>query len=267
MYSVVPTTTSLLVFLFLNHTCQGLSSKTPLLRRFRSIIPSNFPLALPWYEDGLEFSCTGCSKCCQVDGDVWLAPEEISNIIDYLAVSDDGGSNDLSSIDSFRKKYVRAEIGPSSSDSDSDIDESQSWMCLKRKKGSCVFLDSSGQCGIYDVRPVQCHTYPFWPSLLEDVEDWEDESVLPDDITIEEGTDDRHWSADLGGCEGIGRLIDAVAKVDEKNLKNVDLDQLIDEQREVVIVEREEIIAKRKEAKRHWDRFPGEEIKTTTWYL
>ena len=244
--------------------CQGLA-KAPFLRRIRSVIPSKFPLSLPWYENGLEFSCTGCSKCCQVDGDVWLAPEEVANIITYLH-DDEVGQNGSFSISDFRKKYVRAEIAPA------DGDPSESWMCLKRNEGACTFLDSSGKCGIYDVRPVQCSTYPFWPSLLEDREIWREESVLPDDVAIEEGSNGRHWSPELGGCEGIGsggigKIIDAVAEMDPENLKDVDLDLMLKKQEEVAIVEREEIIAKRKKAKKHWRRFPGQEIKHSTWFL
>lgn len=236
---------------------QALSKKSPLIRRIRSTIPSKFPFSLPWYENGLEFSCTECSKCCQVDGDVWLAPEEILQISDYL---------NEPSIDSFRTKYVRAEIAPSKNNSIRDKkDQMESWMCLKRKEGSCIFLDPSGKCSIYDVRPVQCYTYPFWPSLLVDPEGWMEESVLPDDEVL--GTDDRHWTRESGGCEGIGKIIDAVAKLDKSDLKKVDLNQMMKDQKEATIVGREEITAKRKEAKKHWKRFPVEEIKKSTWYL
>jgi len=248
---------STLSFLLLTRRSHALSSKPSLIRRIRSIIPQKLPLSLPWYETGLDFSCTGCSKCCQVDGDVWLAPEEVTNIVQYLG---DGGG--VSSIDEFRKAYIRAEITPAGGDQ-----QSESWMNLKRKEGKCIFLDHAGQCGIYDARPVQCSTYPFWPSLLEDPDAWTEESVLPDDIAISEGDADRHWSADLGGCEGIGRIIDTVAAVNEEDLKDVDLKQLYQEQRDSEIIGREEIQAKRKAAKRHWKRFPGEEIKRDSWYL
>jgi Fe-S-cluster containining protein len=195
---------------------------------------------------------------------VWLAPEEVANIITYLSDSD--AENGSFSMSNFRKKYVRAEIAPA------DGDPSETWMCLKRNEGACTFLDSSGKCGIYDVRPVQCSTYPFWPSLLEDRKIWREESVLPDDLAIDEGSNDRHWSPEFGGCEGIGsggigQIIDAVAKVDPENLKDVNLDQMLKKQEDVVIVQREEILAKRKKAKKHWRRFPGEEIKQSTWYL
>ena len=146
-----------------------------------------------------------------------------------------------SSNDDFREKYIRAEISPENGDL------SQTWMCLKRKEGACIFLDPVGKCGIYDVRPVQCSTYPFWPSLVESSEDWLEESVLPDEVAIDDRSLDRHWSPELGGCEGIG--------AGKSNNDSFD------------VVAREEIIAKKKAAKKHWKRFPVQEIKESTWYL
>mmetsp|Transcript_26165 Transcript_26165/g.45547 ORF Transcript_26165/g.45547 Transcript_26165/m.45547 type:complete len:254 (+) Transcript_26165:108-869(+) len=239
------------------HYCYALANAKPFLRRIRSSIA---PFSLPFYEDGLDFSCTGCGKCCKVDGDVWLAPEEVDNVMNHLGYSD----SNASSRDDFRKAYVRAEVAPS------DGDQSQSWMCLKREEGACVFLDPLGKCSIYDVRPVQCSTYPFWPSLLKNQEAWDDESVLPDDITIGEGTDDRHWSPDLGGCEGIaaGRTIDSKNQLEYGNAKGAGLDDALEDGPEVSsIVEREEIVLKMKAAKKHWKRFPVQEIKESTWYL
>ncbi|KAL7529882.1 hypothetical protein ACHAXR_003206 [Thalassiosira sp. AJA248-18] len=233
--------------------CHALAK--PILRRIRSTIA---PFSLPWYENGLEFSCTGCGKCCKVDGDVWLAPEEVDNIVNHLGYN----QSNASSINDFRQKYVRAEVTPA------DGDQSQSWMCLKRKEGACVFLDPIGKCSIYDVRPVQCSTYPFWPSLLKSQQAWEEESVHPDDISIREGTGERHWSPELGGCEGIsaGRTIDSERQLFDKNIDSAgSLLDLDDE--EVSIVERQEIVSKMKAAKKHWKRFPVQEIKESTWYL
>jgi len=246
-------------FLLLVHYCHALAKAKPFLRRIRSSIA---PFTLPFYEDGLDFACTGCGKCCKVDGDVWLAPEEVENVMNHLGYS----NGNASSTDEFRKKYVRAEVTPS----DEGDDQSRSWMCLKREEGGCIFLDPLGKCSIYDVRPVQCSTYPFWPSLLENLDAWEEESVLPDEIAIRDGTDDRHWSPDLGGCEGIlvGRTIDSKDRLENGNTKYADLDDMSeDEQEESSIVEREEIVSKMKAAKKHWKRFPVREIKESTWYL
>ena len=207
----------------------------------------------PWYDDGLKFSCTSCGKCCKVDGDVWLAPEEVEQIMAHLGYND---INKDTAIDSFRKKYVRAEVAPS------DGSQSQSWMSLKRKEGACIFLDQGGQCSIYDVRPVQCSTYPFWPSLMKNKKAWEDESVVPDNIAIE-GTQYRHWSPDLGGCEGI--ILDESLSENLESVSNVASLDVVDG--ECSVVARQEIELKKKAARKHWKRFPVDEIKETTWYL
>ena len=235
-----------LVVMALFSSCDALAkTKVPLLRRLRAFLPTNYPLALPWYENGLEFSCTGCGKCCRVDGDVWLAPEEVTSVMKHLGYNE---------VDEFRRKYIRGEISPE------DGDHTQSWMCLKRNEGACVFLDPLGKCGIYDVRPVQCSTYPFWPSLLESEDDWIDESVLPDDVPLDNSLGDRYWSSELGGCEGIG-FSTKIDKVNSMSGSESETKQPLD------IIAREEITAKMKTAKNHWKRFPSQEIKESTWYL
>lgn len=258
--------TILLIALLQVDPCDSLSSSrvSTILKKIRAKLPSKFPFSLPWYaEKGLEFSCTGCGKCCQVDGDVWLAPEEISSIRTFL------GMDHHDDRDEFRRKYIRAEISPAGKRT--NVDDSNSWMCLKRKEGSCIFLDNAGKCSIYDVRPVQCQTYPFWPSLLESPQTWTEESVLPDCIPITNEGMDRHWSPEHGGCEGIGigRLMDLAAQMSHDELNRIDLNQLLQqvESQSEVIVTKQEINDKRKLAKKHWQRFPIEEIKQSTWYL
>lgn len=238
----------LIVAFLLTDTCRALANK-PSLRKIRSAAVKRGP----WYGDGLKFECTSCGKCCRVDGDVWLAPEEVEQIMAHLGYDD---SDKDTSIDNFRKKYVRAEVTPSNGD------QSQSWMCLKRKESACIFLDQGGQCSIYDVRPVQCSTYPFWPSLLKNKAAWEDESVVPDNIVIE-GTHDRHWSPDLGGCEGI--ILDKSYSTSVKSVPNAA--SLDIENDGCSFVTMQVIESKKKAAKKHWNRFPVDEIKETTWYL
>ncbi len=219
-----------------------------------------------------------------------MAPEEIHSTLVYL--NKHGREEDILSMNEFRTKYIRAEIAPAATKNNNHVDEdiggegTESWMCLKRTNGACIFLTPSGSCSIYDVRPVQCSTYPFWPSLLKSKETWNEESVLPDDIVIpprEGGSkqveeEERHWSSEKGGCEGIGKVMDTVALMDLEELGNLnkeDLDIMVEEQMEkdkqqeapMDIVGREEITQKMKEAKKHWKRFPVEEIKRSTWYL
>lgn len=227
---------NLLVLLFVTNCAIVHSLSSPsnngkgVIQGIRSLLPEGAPGALPWYQEGLDFSCTGCGKCCKVNGDVWLAPEEIPTIMEHV---------EENNYDEFRKKYIRAEMAPASDDEEERL--SQTWANLQSsKEGACVFLNPIGQCSIYDVRPVQCRTYPFWPSLLENREAWEEERVLPDDQELlQDGQ--RHWSAEGGGCEGI-RIGEEAIQIDE-------------------------IRSKRREALNHWKRFPGDEIKEKTWFL
>ena len=46
-----------------------------------------FQLA-PWWiaEGGVQFDCTGCGKCCKVEGDVWASPEEVSGLAAHVGL-------------------------------------------------------------------------------------------------------------------------------------------------------------------------------------
>jgi Fe-S-cluster containining protein len=181
-----------------------------------------------WFKEGLSFGCTGCGRCCKMDGDVWLSPEEQPVIAAAIGET----------VETFREKYTRQTL--------------KEWACLKQNSATttdgiagsgtgCVFLSSEGQCTIYETRPVQCRTYPFWPSLLEDIEDWEEEAVVPDDDASSSDLK-RRWSLEDGGCEGINH-------------------------KDAPVIAADEIELKRREARAHWRRFPGRKIKHDTWYL
>ena len=76
---------------------------------------------------------------------------------------------------------------------------------VESEKGpSCVFLDpETNFCQIYPVRPIQCSTYPFWSSLLENEYNWNDEARRTDDDL---SSSLPPWTAEGGGCEGMGIL-------------------------------------------------------------
>lgn len=62
----------------------------------------------------------------------------------------------------------------------------------------CIFLEEDGKtCSIYQHRPTQCRTFPYWPSLLDNRTNWYNEIVVPDHIP------GRQWSFEDGGCEGM----------------------------------------------------------------
>ena len=105
---------------------------------------------IPWYAAGLAFECLGCGRCCAgpEEGYVWLNDEEVLAIAKTLRMSEK----------SFRDRYVRR------------VGRRQSLVENKKTK-DCAFL-ADGKCQIYDVRPTQCRTWPFWSMNIFSPEDW-----------------------------------------------------------------------------------------------
>jgi Fe-S-cluster containining protein len=104
----------------------------------------------PWYREGLHFACTGCGQCCTGSpGYVWLTEDEAQTIAKYLNIS----------TKDFTYRFLRQVDGK---------------LSLKEhpKTFDCVFLKEN-KCQIYSVRPTQCRTFPWWPTLLKSKSDWE----------------------------------------------------------------------------------------------
>ena len=110
------------------------------------------PTDQPWYKDGLKFTCTGCGDCCTGgEGYVWVNKEEIMALADLLGLS----------VDDFEHFYIR-KIGIRKSLIEFPV------------SFDCVFFDSeSRKCQVYEARPKQCRTWPFWDSNLKTVDNWQ----------------------------------------------------------------------------------------------
>jgi uncharacterized protein len=105
----------------------------------------------PWFEKGLRFECTGCGDCCTGSpGYVWVNREEIQTLADHLKMG----------FAEFEKKYVRhVGIRKSLIEYDGSFD--------------CVFFDPVKRCcTVYEARPRQCRTWPFWNSNVATKDDW-----------------------------------------------------------------------------------------------
>jgi uncharacterized protein len=109
----------------------------------------------PWYHHGLRFQCTGCGDCCTgAPGYVWVNKAEIVLMSASLKIS----------VEQFHKRYVRL-IGVRKS-------------LIELSNGDCIFFDNDRRCcQIYEARPAQCRTWPFWFSNLSTPESWQDISA------------------------------------------------------------------------------------------
>jgi len=102
-----------------------------------------------WYANtGLNFECQGCGGCCEGPGGyVWVDEEEMASMAKKLGLSDE----------QFSRRYVRIVFGRTA--------------LVDNEKGDCVFLKDK-RCSIYEQRPVQCRTFPWWPELLRSEKAW-----------------------------------------------------------------------------------------------
>ncbi|MDR2444580.1 MAG: YkgJ family cysteine cluster protein [Spirochaetaceae bacterium] len=105
----------------------------------------------PFYRNGLRFSCRRCSFCCRAGpGFVFLSGDDLYNIAKKLDMPHH----------EFIQVYCRW------------IDwDGGARLSLKEKTSlDCIFWKDG--CLIYEARPVQCRTYPFWESMLGSEEVW-----------------------------------------------------------------------------------------------
>jgi hypothetical protein len=102
-----------------------------------------------WYADGLRFACTKCGKCCTGEpGWVWVTEAELEKIAAFLG-------EPLAQV---RGLYTK---------------QGSRGLSLREKANNdCTFWDRKVGCTIYEVRPPQCRTWPFWESNIKSPQDW-----------------------------------------------------------------------------------------------
>lgn len=98
-----------------------------------------------FYEQGLRFECQGSGKCCTSRGEfgfVYLTKEDRERFAKHLKMS----------LAEFKKKYC---------------DRTQGIWHLKEDQElpDCLFLKDK-RCSVYEARPNQCRTWPFWPEVM-----------------------------------------------------------------------------------------------------
>ena len=109
----------------------------------------------------VRFECVqDCSACCELSGGfVFLSTEEAQAIAAYLNLD----------AELFLQLFT--------------IETDGQLILRDGEDEHCVFLEE-GRCMIYEVRPEQCRTYPFWPENMKTK---------------------AHWNLTKKMCPGIGR--------------------------------------------------------------
>jgi len=108
-----------------------------------------------------KFDATKCETCegnCCIgeSGYIWITVDEIEKLSKYLNIS----------VDKLFKEYL-IKYGYRFS-----IKEKK----LNQNNYACIFFDTTlKRCTIYDVRPNQCKTFPFWEHFKTNIKEVKEE--------------------------------------------------------------------------------------------
>lgn len=107
---------------------------------------------------GLRFKCTMCGNCCTgPEGYVLVTGDEIAGLARRFSMTSE----------EFIARYTHmTDPGRSLTEKETEFGR------------DCIFLDretipGKAVCGVYEDRPAQCRTWPFWKSVLASRRSWE----------------------------------------------------------------------------------------------
>ena len=105
----------------------------------------------PWYADGLRFACTRCGNCCTgTPGHVRVSLDEVRRLAASLDLDEHR----------FLDMYTHRL-------------SSGGFTLRERGGGDCTFWDAERGCTVYELRPRQCRTWPFWRGVVATRAHWE----------------------------------------------------------------------------------------------
>lgn len=86
------------------------------------------------HRQGFRFRCRGCGDCCSRPGSVYFTAEEMERLLCAYP-------------ETARRLFVQLP---------------GDWYEIPCHTG-CPFQGRDGRCTVYEVRPFQCSSWPFWP--------------------------------------------------------------------------------------------------------
>ena len=106
-----------------------------------------------FYAAGLKFSCKRCSSCCRYEsGYVYLSEKDLEKLMSALKMD--------------RKEFITAYCRWVNGWDGDEV------LSLKEKINKDCILWENG-CAVYEARPLQCVTYPFWENIIATSRSWE----------------------------------------------------------------------------------------------
>ncbi|QOG13319.1 YkgJ family cysteine cluster protein [Arcobacter sp. FWKO B] len=116
-------------------------------------------------KDGFDFSfdenkCNECDGNCCIgeSGYIWINMQEIEKFAKAFEIS----------VDEFREKYL-IKVGYKFSIKEVEYSSG---------KFACVFFDFQNKnCSVYDLRPTQCRTFPFWDYFKTNLQEVQKECI------------------------------------------------------------------------------------------
>ncbi len=106
-----------------------------------------------WYSAGLHFECLQCGRCCSgpAQGYIWVTKHETQLIARHLNMP----------VGELKSKFLKR-VGL------------RTTIIENPHTRNCIFLRPNKGCVIYQVRPSQCRSWPFWPGNLASPNAWND---------------------------------------------------------------------------------------------
>jgi uncharacterized protein len=105
------------------------------------------------YDEGIRFECQGSGKCCLSRGEygyVYLSQKDLKRLAKHLELP--------------KKDFLKMHC-----------EETDGHIHLKGPDKTCGFLKEK-RCTVYEGRPDQCRTWPFWPENMK-TKTWSQEVV------------------------------------------------------------------------------------------
>lgn len=102
-----------------------------------------------FFDGGLRFECTACGKCCAgAPGTVFMNRAEADRIARHLQLETDDFLRQYAY--PYKHGHSLREVG---------------------ENYACIFFKDN-RCTVYEVRPTQCRTYPFWSENVRSEMAW-----------------------------------------------------------------------------------------------